>query len=183
MNPDSFYTRIVAPTLDYMAASPSINVPVSASARVLVMAIAGQEGRWKHRRQVGIGQYNPQQVGARSCWQGEKTGGMILSVHHPETATKAAALLQSLDISEPNLNQWVMPTDQTIYEAIAWQDTLACGLARLLLWTDPAPLPDYWDKAAGWQYYERLWRPGAPHPETWSALHDQAMAAVGLPPK
>ena len=38
---------------------------------------------------------------------------------------------------------------------------LAAGLARLLLWTDPARLPGAADVEAAWQIYLRQWRPGA----------------------
>jgi hypothetical protein len=30
----------------------------------------------------------------------------------------------------------------TVFEAMAWHDVLAAAMARLLLWTDPAELPD-----------------------------------------
>lgn len=164
MTPEIFYTRIVAPTLDYMAASPSINVPVSASARVLVMAIAGQESRWAARMQIG----GP----AHSYWQFEKGGGVagLFRATPRQLGTVCAALDIVYDID-------------IVYEAMIYNDTLACAMARLLLWSDAAPLPDYWDKAAGWQYYLRCWRPGMPHVESWSGIHDQAMAAAGLPPK
>lgn len=166
MTPDAFYTRIVAPTLDYMAASPSINVPVSSTARVLLMAIAGQESRWAARRQIG----GP----ARSYWQFEEGGGVAGLFGHPATKLKLGTVCASLDI----------PYDpDVVFEAMAWNDTLACAMARLLLWSDAAALPDYWDKGAGWQYYLRNWRPGMPHVESWSGVHDQAMAACGLPPK
>lgn len=176
MNPDIFYTRIVAPTLDYMAASPSINVPVSASARVLVMAIAGQESRWAARRQVGLQEYYPQKVGARGYWQCESTWGGPVAINDvlQKTPVQIAAACKALDIS---------CDAHALYEACAWNDTIACIMARLKLWSDPAPLPDYWDKGESWKYYLRNWQPGAPHPESWSGLHDQAMAAVGLPPK
>lgn len=160
MTPETFYSRIVEPTLQYMAGSPSIAIPVTDSARVLVMAIAGQESRWKERRQIG----GP----ARSYWQFEEGGGVagLFRVTPRQIGTVCA----SLDI---------LYDPDVVFEAMAWNDTLACAMARLLLWTDAAPLPAYWDKIAGWQYYERNWRPDAPHPETWSALHDQSMSAIG----
>ena len=55
MTPENFYRRIVEPTLQYMAASPTVAIPVTDAARVLVTAIAGQESGWQHRRQLGIG--------------------------------------------------------------------------------------------------------------------------------
>lgn len=165
MTPNQFLSGIVDPTLKWMAASPGINIPATDAARVLVMAIAGQESLWRERRQLG----GP----ARGFWQFERGGGLSGVVHHPATMLKFRVVCGAQDI----------PTDlDTMFEALAWHDQMACAFARLLLWTDAAPLPQYWDKAAGWQYYERLWKPGAPHPETWSDIHDQAMAACGLPP-
>lgn len=163
MTPDGFYSRIVSPTLDSMALSPGIAVPVSDSARALVMTIAGQESRWMYRRQIG----GP----ARSFWQFEKGGGVVGVLTHPASNLKAKAICGMLDIeSDP----------ATVYEAMAWNDTLACAMARLLLWTDPAPLPALGDRKGSWNYYERNWRPGAPHPESWDALYDQSLAAIGV---
>lgn len=163
MTPDTFFPRIVEPTLQYMAASPSINIPLSVSARVVTMTIAGQESRWTYRRQIG----GP----ARSFWQFEKGGGVSGVLNHPSTVLKAKAICGVLDI-ESDMT--------TVFEAMAWNDTLACAMARLLLWTDPAPLPAVGDKEGAWQYYLRTWRPGMPHPESWSGLYDQSLAAVGI---
>ncbi len=161
MTPDAFFPRIVAPTLDYMAASPGIAIPRNQAADVLVMTIAGQESRWTYRRQIG----GP----ARSYWQFEKGGGVSGVLNHPSTTLKAKAICGPLDIESDMA---------TVYEAMAWNDTLACAMARLLLWTDPAPLPAVGDKEGAWQYYLRTWRPGMPHPETWSGLYDQSLAAM-----
>lgn len=38
---------------------------------------------------------------------------------------------------------------------------LAAGLARLLIFTDPARLPGLGDEEDAWQLYLRTWRPGA----------------------
>jgi hypothetical protein len=129
---------------------------------------------WRHRRQVG----GP----ARSYWQGELTGGMILVLRHPATKAAAEGVLRALDISEPNLKHWVMPTDRTVHEAIAWNDVLAAGLARLLLYSDPKPLPGVSHVEAGWEYYLRTWNPGAPHHETWADRHASAKAAIAATP-
>lgn len=171
MKPDLFYQRIVKPTLQLMSEMPEINIAVSDKASVLVMTIAGQESNWQHRRQIGIGQYHPQTVGARGYWQFESTWGgpVALNDVQQKTPRQLAAICGYLEI----------PADElTLYEAVAWNDTLACALARLLLWSDPRPLPEIGDKVASWDYYVRNWRPGAPHPEAWSALYDKAVAAV-----
>lgn len=139
-------------------------------ARLWSLTIAGQESHWKHRRQVG----GP----ARSYWQGELTGGMILVLRHPATKRAAEGLVKTLDVGEPNLSTFVFPTDRTVYEAIAWHDVLAAGLARLLLFSDAAALPNMDDVAGGWTYYKRVWGPGAPHPETWPDRHRVALELV-----
>lgn len=171
MTPAAFYSRIVDPTLQYMADSPSINILRSKTADVLVMAIAGQESRWAARRQIGIGQYYPQSVGARGYWQMESTWGGPVALN--DVIQKAPVQLAAV------CNRLEIPTDElALYEACAWNDTLACALARLLLWIDPAPLPAVGDKEGAWQYYVRNWRPGAPHRETWDDRYDVSLAAL-----
>lgn len=164
MTPENFYQRIVAPTLAMMA-GPPFNIPVTPSGNIQTMAIAGQESQWMYRRQIG----GP----ARSYWQFEKGGGVAGVLSHPATSLKAKALCGPLDI-ECEI--------ATVYEAMAWNDTLACGMARLLLWTDPHALPAVGDKNAAWDYYIRNWRPGMPHQHTWAARYDAAVAAVGWDP-
>lgn len=160
MTPDIFFTRIVDPTLQWMAASPGLGIPANGSARVLVMAIAGQESRWAARRQIG----GP----ARSYWQFERGGGVagLFRVTPRQLATVCAACDVTCD-------------PDTVFEAMAWHDELACSMARLLLWSDPAPLPRVGDKDSGWQYYLRNWRPGAPHPESWGDVYVRSLAAIG----
>ena len=50
---------------------------------------------------------------------------------------------------------------RAVWEAIEHDDVLAAGLARLLLYTDPARLPKLGDVEGAWQLYLRTWRPGA----------------------
>lgn len=159
MTPELFFPRIVEPTLQWMSASPSIHIPVTDIARILTMTIAGQESNWQYRRQIN----GP----ARSYWQFEKGGG-------------AAGLFNVLPAQlEAVCRAFDIPYDlSTVFEAMAWNDTLGCAMARLLLWDDPNPLPAVGDKEAGWQYYLRNWRPGAPHRESWDGLYDKAVAAI-----
>ena len=171
MTPDLFFDRIVNPTLFMMAASPTIAIPRSKQADVLVTAIAGQESEWKHRRQIGISTYYPQKVGARGYWQFESTWGGPVALNDVMQSTKwqIGMICDSLDI----------PCDEhALYEACAWNDTLACAMARLLLWIHPAPLPAVGDKEGSYLYYLRQWRPGSPHPELWPSRYDKALAAI-----
>lgn len=135
-------------------------------ALVLLMAIAGQESAWAARKQVG----GP----ARSYWQFEKGGGVAGVLSHAASKARIAAVCAQIDI----------PCDTaTVYEAMAWNDTLAACMARLLLLTDPRPLPALGDQEAAWRYYLDNWRPGMPHPQTWPARYAKAMGVVGVDPK
>lgn len=131
-------------------------------ALVMLMAIAGQESFWAHRKQIG----GP----ARSYWQFEKGGGVAGVLNHPATKGAINAVCRVLDI----------PCDTaTVYEAMAWNDTLATCMARLLLYSDPRPLPAPGEQDAAWEYYLRNWRPGMPHPQSWAGRYATAMELAG----
>lgn len=122
------------------------------NARVLVHAIALQESAGIHRRQL-VGS-PPRPTGpAKSLWQGEIGGGMVHGVRtHAATRKHAAKLYEA---------RGVEASDRAIWDAIENDDVLAAGLARLLLYSDPLPLPDVGDVERAWKTYLRTWRPGA----------------------
>lgn len=64
-----------------------------------------------------------------------------------------------------------------------YDDTLACIFARLLLWTDARALPaaDAASQQTAWNYYNRNWRPGKPHPAAWPANWKAALVAISAP--
>lgn len=131
-------------------------------ALVMLMAIAGQESAWAHRKQIG----GP----ARSYWQFEKGGGVAGVLSHPATKGAIKAVCTKLDI----------PCETaTVYEAMAWCDPLAATMARLLLWSDPRALPAAGEQDAAWEYYLRNWRPGMPHPQSWAGRYAVAMELAG----
>jgi hypothetical protein len=130
-------------------------------ARVLSLAIAGQESAWQYRLQIG----GP----ARSFWQFEKGGGVHGVLTHPATKLKIRDVCADLGISCDTA---------TVYDRMANNDILAACMARLLLYSDPAALPAVGQVEAGWQYYLRNWRPGMPHPQTWPARYATAMEIV-----
>lgn len=130
-------------------------------ATVMLLAIGLQESRFEHRQQVG----GP----ARSFWQFEKGGGVRGVLQHGATAKHAQALC---------LLRGIAPTEASVYQRMLEDDLLGCGFARLLLYSDAAPLPAIGHADAAWDYYLRNWRPGKPHPETWARLYSQAVAAV-----
>ncbi|MNL60597.1 hypothetical protein D3C87_1844250 [compost metagenome] len=69
-----------------------------------------------------------------------------------------------------------MPDAASVYATLEKDDVLASAFARLLLWTDPKALPDVGAKDAAWALYLRTWRPGKPHPQTWSDLYAKAVS-------
>lgn len=144
-------------------------------AAVLLLAIALQESGLEHRRQVDAAG-NPIDKLARSWWQMEAGGG----VHG--VMTHAASTAYAEDVCD---RMYVPFVQDDIHEAIAWNGYLALAFARLLLWTDAAPLPKFGDEQGAWDYYLRLWRPGRPHPEIWPSNYQlgyEAVAAASAPP-
>lgn len=128
----------------------------------MLLAIGLQESRFEHRQQIG----GP----ARSYWQAEQGGGMVHGIIRHEASrlyVRSVCLLRA-----------VAPTDRDVYMAIGHDDMLACALARLLLWTDPDPLPVLGDVGRAWDYYLNVWRPGKPHRHTWDEMYAMAMQAV-----
>jgi hypothetical protein len=149
-------------------------------ARVQLLAIGLQESRFAYRRQViTVTRKNKQGIAesvsvaegpAKSFWQGERGGGMVHGVRtHPATKAMANVLYEA---------RQVKPTDTAIWNAIENDDVLAAGLARLLIYTDPHPLPALGDAQRAWDYYLRTWRPGKPHRLTWDALYRRALEFV-----
>ncbi|WP_286899870.1 hypothetical protein [Achromobacter sp. UBA2119] len=121
-------------------------------ARIMLLAIGLQESRFENRRQL-VGK-PPRPIGpAKSFWQAEQGGGMVHGVRlHAETRAAAAHLYQA---------RGVPARDAAIWDAIENDDVLAAALARLLLWTDPQPLPKVGAEEDAWALYVRTWRPGA----------------------
>lgn len=131
----------------------------SPAARAMLWAVGRQEGRMEHRRQIG----GP----ARGLWQFERGGGVKGVLTHKASKFHAIALCKARDIE---------PTALAVYAALADDDILACGFARLLLYTDPASLPPPRPALAqtAWAYYKRNWRPGKPHRQTWDKFWKEA---------
>lgn len=87
--------------------------------------------------------------------------------HHPVSACRLRDLCAAA---------WVQHEVDDIWRAIEGHDLLALGVARLLLLTDPRPVPLTTDE--GWTCYAaRLWRPGKPHQATWPAIWRAAVEA------
>lgn len=165
MKADTFLEMIVDPGLHVLAEAGPLPTPTihDKRARLLLVAIAGQESGWEARRQTG----GP----ARGFWQFERAGIQAV-MNHPEAARSVSSLCALLSIPH---------TYDDVYEAIAWNDHLATGLARLLLYTDSNPLPDIGNEKEGWLYYYFNWRPGKPREDDWSANYAAAQEATAEP--
>ena len=163
MNVQQFYNTILDPNLEEI--TDIIDTPRSKSADVLLLAIAGQESNWTYRYQLSSrpGRKGP----ARGFWQFEKNGGVAGIMTHPETSKAAKRLVNYIDIPWNRTDIWLQ---------LEYDDRLAVGFARLLLWTDPKPLAT--SARSGWSYYKRNWRPGKPHPKKWPLLWSQSFKTV-----
>jgi hypothetical protein len=126
-------------------------------ARVLLAAIALQESRLIHRRQIN----GP----ARGLWQFE-VGGVRGVCNHAASSMHLRRVCKLLRVD-------FLPAE--IQEQLEFDDVLAAAVARLLLWTDPHPIPAIGEVDAAWGYYLRNWRPGKPKRATWGSLYRQAV--------
>lgn len=167
MTPSAALTTIIRPTWRNVLPGKF----VSPEAEVLLLAIGLKESLFEHREQVG----GP----ARGFWQFEQDGGVSGVLNHPSSLRYAGAACAI---------RGVAATDRAVYLQLSKDDELACALARLLLWTDPAPLPAIGDEQGGFDTYLRNWRPGAWSRGTaaqrktlrarWAADYAQAVATV-----
>ena len=138
----------------------------SRMARVMMVAIGYQESGFEHRYQIVAGK--PGVKGpARGYWQFERDGGVAGVLNHSTTYRWSRAICHERD---------VLPKRQTVWARLEHDDVLAAAFARMLLWTDPRPLPTYETEA--WENYLRNWRPGKPHPQRWPAAWEQATRIV-----
>jgi hypothetical protein len=137
----------------------------SVRARMMLLAIGLQESRFERRRQLGNGP-------ARGFWQFESGGGVRGVLQHKASIYDAVKVCHQRGVGS---------STREVYERLEHDDILACCFARLLLLTDPKPLPMVGDVDASWAYYLRNWRPGKPHPETWGDMYERAADLLGSP--
>lgn len=154
---DKVYREAILPAYEILPARMA-----SPEATVMLLAIGLQESRLTHRRQIG----GP----ARGLWQFEKNGGVRGVLQHPSTYVHSRVVCDVFGIAEERNTLLAA----RVYDALETNDVLAAAFARLLLWTDPRPLPALGDGDGAWAYYIRNWRPGKPHPRTWSSLYNGA---------
>jgi hypothetical protein len=151
---DLTLAAIIRPVLSSMAEAERI--PHSTAAERMLLAIGWQESRFLYRDQVDTG---PAVMGpATGFWQFERTGGVQGVMRHHATRFPALGRVAMAGVAFDAQAIWAAFTE-------ARHDRLACAFARLLLWSDPHPLPA--SEARAWDYYLRTWRPGKPHAKTW----------------
>jgi hypothetical protein len=165
MNAKDFVTTIYDPAASWCAALPAWRASFSFQADVLLVAISGQESAWSARVQGGNGP-------ARGFWQFEQGGGVTGVLKHPTTARMARDACAGLGISN-------LPHIVWAFLGRPEGDRLALAFARLLLWSDPRPLPAIDDPDDAYDYYVANWRPGAPGPDRWPSNHAAAREALG----
>jgi hypothetical protein len=154
MSPKLFLLRAVEPGLSLLP-----GYMVSDTARVLLMAIAGQESNWEARAQSNDGP-------ALGYWQFQiEAVNQVISAQFP----LASAVLTTLNVKVVEA-----------HAALQYNDPLACAFARLLLWDDPAPLPAIGSELALWTYYLRVWKPGKPDITRWSGAYAAAISTLGI---
>lgn len=144
---------------------PTWNTPES---RAILVAISGQEAGFTAVAQVlSGGGKGP----ARGLWQFERAGGVrgVLThrVSKPHIERICATLGYKVD-------------ERTLWQALERDDVLACCFARLLLLTDPNPLPPAIQASysRAWSIYNSNWRPGKPHPNRWPNNWAIALATI-----
>lgn len=167
MTLDQVFTTAIEPALAWLP--PKMTSP---EARVEMGAIGLQESKFEHRWQV-IDANDPSRKGpARGLWQFERNGGVAGVMSHPASKDLARAACDRQGVPFEKLAVW---------QALEVDDWLAAVFARLLLWTDPGPLPMVTQVDAAWALYVRTWRPGKPHPEKWPGYHRAVRAFLGFP--
>lgn len=145
---------------------PAMDTP---AARVQLVAISLQEDPEQRRAQRVIVAGCERKGPARGLWQFERGGGVEEVLTHPASRFWARKACEA---------RGVRPTSAAVWRALETDDQLAATFARLLLFTDPKPLPAVNDERGAWAYYRRNWRPGKPHPKRWPVNHAKAREAV-----
>lgn len=178
MTPTDFLRDILDPGLAWCAAIPGWTIPSDDRARLLLLAIAGTESGWSERIQSGNGP-------AHGFWQFERNGGVrgVLTSATTKTLAVAACAMAPPLAGMPVQTPGVAPDQTSVWGLLATQrgDNLAVAFARLLLWTDPAPLPAMGAQIDALHTYLRLWRPGKPNPARFLERYREVQAALAAP--
>lgn len=153
MTLDQITTTAINPALAWLP--PKMDTP---EARLMVLTIGNQESEFKNRVQMGNGP-------ARSFWQMERMGGVNGVLTHPASRELAGMACDWRNVPHTAMGVW---------SAMEFDDVLGAIWARLLLLTDPRPLPAWLAVDDAWNYYLDNWRPGKPHADKWPGYHLQS---------
>lgn len=147
---------------------PAINLPDMPTNRGIevqnmMLAIAYQESRARARWQIPNGP-------AAGLWQFEGGSKAAIGQLMQHSATQYR-------LSE-TCRRFHFPFDRAaLHQLLRTNDMLAAVLARLLLYSDPRPLPKLHQIEYGWDYYTQNWRPGKPHLASWDEAWAYAKGA------
>ena len=136
-------------------------------ARVALYAIGLQESDFLHRYQVlgGTDAKGP----ARSFWQFEEGGGCRGVIGHDASRYWMHEVCKARNCAF---------TTKALWTSMETDDALGAAAARLLLFTDPRPLPELGQQEQMWATYIWNWRPGLPHKGAWPSNYEAAMIVV-----
>ncbi len=161
MSPLQLVTDVITPALELLPAKMT-----SLAATVMVLATHFQEDPEDLPQQMGGGP-------AHGFWQFERGGAVVGVMTHPASHQHAVNVCAA---------RGVRFQADDVYQALCTDNVLAAAFARLLLWTDPAALPEP-VLASGddaWELYKRTWRPGKPGPDRWPGNWRKALDAAGV---
>lgn len=166
--PAEFLRDVIDPGLIWLA---GLGGPaVTDNARRMLLAIALQESgpnleaRYQNHPSTTPGP-------AKGWYQFEQGGGVRGVMTHPATKALAEKASKAANVAHH---------EQAVHRALEGHDNLSTAYGRLLLLPDPQALPT--TQQAGWDYYNRNWRPGKPHPDRWPSNWAAADAAVRASP-
>lgn len=155
-----FLHQELLPAIAWFEHNVGLIPPMSPEARIMLLAIPGQESLWENVQQGGDGP-------GRGFYQDEpETCGLVLK--NPACTAEMRRLCLGLNVPL---------SGDAIYAALLSMPILQIGLSRCDLWCDRFPLPKYGDARGAWLTYKRDWGPGKPHPALWDGIYAQAIAA------
>jgi hypothetical protein len=141
----------------------------SLKAKQELLTIAKQESNWADRWQV-IDRNRPNVKGpARGLLQFELGGAVKGVMTHRACRAYARQAVAAAGVAWNAREIWV---------ALETHDDLALALGRVLLLSDPRPLPGIGDVKGAWDCYVRNWRPGKPHPKDWPENYEAAAELI-----
>lgn len=138
----------------------------SREATAMLIAIGLIESRFQFRRQVVRYSHEQPVYGPARGYLQFESGGIFGVLRHEASRVLVREVLAELNYDDDMMTAWM---------AVEHNDVLAATFGRLLLWTDPKPIPQFGQDVTAYEYYLRLWRPGKPQSqETFTKYFDEA---------